>query len=125
MKASLTTHRQTVFQVVKGSCDHPTARQVFERALQHAPRLSFATVYNSLKYLTDNGYLHQVSFGEESVRYDATISQHDHLICRKCHQVVDIFNLTKLQAGKDFTTPSGFQVEDISIQIFGLCEACQ
>lgn len=124
MKHQLTSHRKTVFEVVKESMDHPTARQVFDRAVQKSPRLSFATVYNSLKYLSDNGLIKQVSFGEESIRYDATLSRHDHLFCRTCHQVSDLMDISIPSTNK-FSLPKGFKVEEVSLKISGLCEHCQ
>lgn len=124
MKHQLTSHRKTVYEVVKESPDHPTARQVFDRAVQKAPRLSFATVYNSLKYLTNNGLIRQVSFCEEFIRYDAMVERHDHLFCRGCHQVLDLMGVP-VPSNSKFSIPSGFKVEEISLNISGLCEDCQ
>lgn len=124
MRQGLTTHRQTVLEVVKESQDHPTAREVFERALQRSPRLSFATVYNALKYLTEQGLVRVVAFGDEAMRYDAMLARHDHLICRKCRRVRDLV-LKAPQPGTDFPKPRGFKVEEVSMQLVGLCEHCQ
>ena len=125
MRQGITSHRQTVLDVVKESGDHPTARVVFERALKRSPKLSFATVYNALKYLTEQGLIRAVSFGEEAMRYDAMLKRHDHLICRKCHCVKDVINIKPPQAGTDFPKPHGFRIEEISLQLVGLCENCQ
>ncbi|MBI4853588.1 MAG: transcriptional repressor [Acidobacteria bacterium] len=124
MKNQLTSHRKTVFEVVKESMDHPTARQVFDRAVQKSPRLSFATVYNSLKYLSESGLIKQVSFGEEAIRYDARLSRHDHLFCRVCHKVLDLMDIA-IPTTNNFSLPKGFKVEEISLKISGLCESCQ
>lgn len=124
MKHQLTSHRKTVFDVVKASMDHPTARQVFDRAIQKSPRLSFATVYNSLKYLSDHGLIKQVSFGEDYVRYDGMLNRHDHLFCRNCHQVADLMDLA-IPPTSNFSLPLGFKVEEVSLKITGLCQDCQ
>ena len=121
----LTSHRHTVLQVVQTSHDHPTARMVYERALKRSPKLSFATVYNSLKYLAEQGMVRQFNFGEDSARYDGTLDRHDHLVCRKCGKVDDFTRITPPQAGRDFDLPRGFKAEELSIQITGLCEKCQ
>jgi Fur family peroxide stress response transcriptional regulator len=122
--SDLTAHRQTVLEVVKTSHDHPTARMVFERALKRAPKLSFATVYNSLKYLAEQGRVRQFNFGQDSARYDGMLGRHDHLICRKCGKVEDFNRISPPKAGTDFTVPKGFKVEELSIQITGLCDKC-
>lgn len=67
MRQGITAHRQAVLDVIKASKDHPTARMVFKRALKKSPKLSFATVYNSLKYLSEQGLIRQFQFGEDSV----------------------------------------------------------
>lgn len=125
MRRPLTKHRKTVLEVICDSCDHPTARQIFDRAVQRAPRLSFATVYNSLKYLTENGFLRQVSFGEDAIRYDAKLEPHDHIVCRKCHRIDDLFNVTPQIVGNSLPLPPGFKIEEISFQAVGLCQDCQ
>jgi Fur family peroxide stress response transcriptional regulator len=120
----LTAHRQTVLEVVQMSKDHPTARMVFDRALKRAPKLSFATVYNSLKYLAEQGLVRQFNFGEDSARYDGTLARHDHLICRKCGRVEDFTRITPPRVGSDFAVPKGFKVEELSIQLTGTCDQC-
>jgi Fur family peroxide stress response transcriptional regulator len=123
--SELTSHRQTVFQVVQQSHDHPTAREVFDRAQKKAPKLSFATVYNSLKFLSENGYIRAHNFGEDSARYDGMMERHDHLVCRVCGKVEDFTEIKPPQVGQDFVQPHGFKVEEISIQVSGVCQKCQ
>ena len=125
MKPELTSHRKTVLNVVQMSHDHPTARAVFERAQKKAPGVSFATVYNSLKYLSEQGLIRSVNFGEDYARYDGMLERHDHLICRKCGKVDDFVKIEPPKVGKDFSAPKGFKVEELTIQVVGLCEKCQ
>jgi len=125
MPPELTPHRQTVFQVVQQSHDHPTAREVFDRALKKAPKLSFATVYNSLKFLSENGYIRVLNLGEDSARYDGMMERHDHLVCRVCGHVQDYTEIKPPQVGQDFTPPRNFRVEEVSIQVMGVCQKCQ
>ncbi|MBL7686171.1 MAG: transcriptional repressor [Deltaproteobacteria bacterium] len=121
----MTSHRKTVFETVKESYDHPTAKMVFDRAQKKASHLSFATVYNSLNYLVNKGLIRLVNFGEDSARYDAMMDRHDHLICKKCNKVEDFFKIESFEVGTHFPKPRGFKVEEVSIQFFGLCKECQ
>jgi Fur family peroxide stress response transcriptional regulator len=123
MPALLTKHRETVLTVIQSSKDHPTARQVFDRSLKKDPRLSMATVYNSLNFLTDGGYIRRLDSGEEGTRYDGILAQHDHLICRRCGNIEDV---DLLPAERDrFAGLSHFQVEEVSLRITGLCGKCR
>jgi Fur family transcriptional regulator, peroxide stress response regulator len=124
MESKLTPHRLAVLAIVKASKDHPTARDVFERSSRHSPKLSFATVYNALKFLTENGHVRQLRFGEDAVRYDPILDRHDHLVCRRCGKVDDAF-ASKPPITPDFKSLGGFQVEEITVQFLGICQACR
>ena len=124
MNSALTRHRQTVLEVVQSVKDHPTARQVYERSLKKDPRLSMATVYNSLNFLTEGGYIRRVVSGEEGARFDGIVERHDHLICRKCGQIEDA-DLLLPERRKNLKSPRHFKVEEVSLRITGLCEKCR
>jgi Fur family transcriptional regulator, peroxide stress response regulator len=123
MAPLLTKHRETVLNVVQSSKDHPTARQVFDRSLKKDPRLSMATVYNSLNFLTTGGYIRRMEAGEEGTRYDGILARHDHLICRLCGRVDDV-DVLPVDKARMASFPH-FQVEEISLRVTGLCAACQ
>lgn len=123
MAALLTKHRETVLTVVQSSKDHPTARQVFDRSLKKDPRLSMATVYNSLNFLTEGGYVRRLTSGEDGTRYDGILAQHDHLICRQCGVIEDVDLLPTERVR--FSNLSHFHVEEVSLRVTGLCGQCR
>ena len=49
--AGLTRQRQVVLDAVQAGDHHPTAAEVFDAARRKLPGISFATVYNSLRFL--------------------------------------------------------------------------
>ena len=53
-----TKQRQAVLQVIRESDEHLTANEVFDVARRLLPGISFATVYNSLRYLKEKGMRH-------------------------------------------------------------------
>ncbi|HMV77966.1 MAG TPA: transcriptional repressor [Leptospiraceae bacterium] len=121
MNKRLTRHRQTILENMKSRMDHPTAKMVFE-SLHSSSRLSFATVYNSLEYLVNQGYIKKLDINSDSSRYDAVMSAHAHMVCDHCRTVYD-------SPGQDaakilFENITDFQIEDISITIHGKCAAC-
>ena len=54
------------------------------------PGISFATVYNSLRFLKDAGHIAEISFGNGASRFDSMTSRHDHAICTSCGTLVDM-----------------------------------
>jgi Fur family peroxide stress response transcriptional regulator len=123
MAPLLTKHRDTVLTVVQSSKDHPTAKQVFDRSLKRDPRLSMATVYNSLNFLTTGGYIRRIEAGDDGTRYDGILARHDHLVCRSCGNIDDV-DMLPVDKVKLAQFPH-FQVEEISLRVVGLCAACR
>ncbi len=80
---SLTKQRKVVLQEIRGSDDHLTANAIFENAKQLLPSISFATAYNSVRYLKGEGYSEK-NFGSGATRFDRMTSRHDHALCIEC-----------------------------------------
>src|SRR4026209_1698044 len=85
----LTPQREAVYQVIQERDDHPTASDIFEAARRRLPSISYATVYNSLRYLKDAGLGLKIILGDGPSRYDRETERHDHAICNDCGKLVD------------------------------------
>ena len=120
----LTKQRRAVLQVIRETDEHLTANEVFEDARQLLPGISFATVYNSLRYLKQEGLIGEVSFGNDAARYDRNLTRHDHAICRVCGKLVDLD--LKIPEGliKEAAKLSRFEPESIELTLRGLCPDC-
>lgn len=120
----LTKQRQAVLRVIRGSDEHLTANEVFDKAKQLLPGISFATVYNSLRYLKDAGYIAEISFGNGASRFDALTSRHDHAICTKCGKLVDMEIELPSEVVNFAAEFSKFKIESIELTLRGLCPKC-
>ncbi len=122
---ALTPQRQAVLRVVNESEDHLTAAGIFEAARRHLPSISYATVYNSLKFLTETGLVREISFGKNSSRYDRETGRHDHAMCSRCGKLVD-FDLAETSAlTRAAARRSRFKPESIHLTLVGVCPDCQ
>lgn len=120
----LTKQRQAVLQVILAAEEHLTANEVFENARQVLPGISFATVYNSLRYLKTEGLIGEVSFGNDAARYDRNLTRHDHAICRNCGKLVDLDLNIPAALIKEAAKMSKFNAESIELTLRGLCPDC-
>jgi Fur family transcriptional regulator, peroxide stress response regulator len=121
----LTPQRQAVLDAIRGREDHPTAGDLFAAARAHLPSISFATVYNSLRYLKQAGLIREISFGDGASRYDREIDRHDHAICTRCGKLVD-FDLS--QTGdllREAARKSRFKAESVHLTLMGVCPDCR
>lgn len=120
----LTKQREVVLQVIREAETHLTANEVFDNAKRLLPTISFATVYNSLRFLKEAGHIAEIQFGNGASRFDRKLSRHDHAICNKCGKLVDIeldFPVDLVQSAAQF---SNFRPESLEFTLRGICPEC-
>ncbi len=120
----LTKQRRAVLQVIRDAHEHLTANEVFEDARRILPGISFATVYNSLRYLKNEGLIGEVRFAIDATRYDKTLARHDHAICSSCGKLVDIDLPVPGEILKKGERLSKFKADSIEVILRGTCPAC-
>ena len=120
----LTKQREVVFKVIRDAAEHLTANEVFDGAKRLLPGISFATVYNSLRFLKDAGHIAEVNFGGGASRYDRMTARHDHAICNDCGKLVDMEIELPPEIVQMATEFSKFKLESIELTLRGLCPEC-
>ena len=120
----LTRQREVVLRVIRDAHEHLTANEVFGRAKDLLPTISFATVYNSLRYLKDAGHIAEISFGNGASRFDRITHRHDHAICTSCGRLVDIEMDHPAEIMRKAARQSKFKPESIEFTLRGLCPDC-
>lgn len=120
----LTRQREAVLDVILSSHGHLTANEVFADAKAKLPTISFATVYNSLRFLKDAGHITEIQFGNGASRFDKCTHRHDHAICTSCGKLVDI----EMEIPQDIVSRaaiySNFKPESLEFTLRGLCPDC-
>lgn len=114
-----------MLEVVRHSESHLTANEVYQAALQRLPGISFATVYNSLRYLTSAGLIAEITFGNGASRFDCRVDRHDHAICTKCGVLVDLILEETADLMKMAARRSRFKAESVHLTLYGLCPTCR
>lgn len=120
----LTPQREVVLQVIRDTEQHPTASEIFEAARQRLPTISYATVYNSLKFLREAGLVREISFGDSASRYDRELERHDHAICTNCGKLVDFVVPESAELLRIAARKSRFKPESVQLTLRGLCPEC-
>jgi Fur family ferric uptake transcriptional regulator len=117
------TRQRQIIRQVFAEADRPLGPQeVLQAGQTHAPKLGIATVYRTLKGLIEEGWLVQVALPGEPSRYEiAGKAHHHHFRCRSCDRV---FEIAGCLANMKRLTPSGFQLEDHEVVLYGTCDAC-
>ena len=83
--------RIAICRYVLCEADHPTVEDVKSWADANFPKMSLATVYNTLNLLADVGLVRQVRFPHlDKAIFDANMSPHYHLIDDESGQIMDV-----------------------------------
>ena len=111
--------------------DYAVGHTIYNDLKEEHPSLSLATVYKTVASLRDAHLVTEFNVGEDSHRYDANTSFHPHLICTRCHCVVDYLNPTALESSAlsnlrtQIAEKKGFRAEAQEFDIYGICPDCQ
>ncbi len=120
----LTKQREVVLRVIRGAHEHLTANEVFERSRTLLPSISFATVYNSLRYLKEINQIAEIQFGNGASRFDRITHRHDHAICNDCGKLVDIDLPHPPELVKRAAKLSKFKPQSLEFTLRGQCPEC-
>jgi Fur family peroxide stress response transcriptional regulator len=122
---ALTRQRRVVLEVVQSSDGHLTAAEIFAAARARLSSISFATVYNSLRYLKETGLIREITFGNAASRYDRETARHDHAVCTACGKLLD-FDLAETTALMRLAARrSHFRPQSVHLTLYGLCPDCK
>ncbi len=127
MKQTLNANAQAVLCVVQAAKNHPTALEVYEAVKKAKPRMGLASVYRILHHLVEQGYIKNLSYGDESCRYDAQTSRHDHAVCTECGALLDLPLEVSLsqQVLQNAAQAAGIELGSHEVRLYGRCASCQ
>ncbi|SEJ14563.1 ferric uptake regulator, Fur family [Deinococcus reticulitermitis] len=118
-----TRQRDVISRVLAGAQGPLSVPEVLKRAQVELPGLGVATVYRTLKLLTEQRRIHPVLLDGET-RYEVTgRGHHHHFSCTVCARVFTLHTCpVALPSGTVY--PGGFVVEAHEITLYGRCPDC-
>jgi len=120
----ITPQRLAIIDVLVENRDvHPGATLIYEEARKIAKRVSLSTVYATLKEFSKNGLIKALEFDRMENRYDANLSEHINLICKRCGAIID-YDLPTTVEPRDIVKKSGFVVTEARMEYYGYCRDC-
>jgi Fur family ferric uptake transcriptional regulator len=121
---ALATRQRRAIRAVLERAGRPlAAKEVLAAARVEVPRLGLATVYRTLRGLTDEGTLAPVRLPGEAPRFEVKRrAHHHHFMCRACGGVFEVEGCVGDPAR---LTPRGFALDAHEIILYGACAACR
>ena len=120
----LTHQRMEIFREMVQASDHPDAEKVYRRVRERMPTVSMDTVYRTLWWLKDLGFISTLGPPRERTRFDANLGRHHHFICIRCGLTQDFYSdhLNNLKLPE--SVQSIGQVETMQVEVKGVCLDC-
>jgi Fur family ferric uptake transcriptional regulator len=122
-----TAQRDDIARVFFASRRHISVEELYNEVKLVNPGIGYATVYRTMKLLTECGLAVERHFRDAEARYESVAEgrHHDHLICESCGKIVEFEEerIETLQA--EVARRLGFQFTGHKMELYGLCRDCQ
>jgi len=122
-----TAQRDDIARVFFATHRHISVEELYLEVKRVNPRIGYATVYRTMKLLTDCGLAAERHFRDAEARYERTTDggHHDHLICEGCGTIVEFEEdrIERLQG--EVAQRFGFAITGHKMELYGLCRACR
>ncbi len=123
-----TIQREVILDMLYNSDEHLTPEALHHLIQEKHPDLNtgIATVYRTLSLLEDSSMVTSLSFGAQGKKYELGAKEHhDHIICTECGSISEFVDEEIELKQKKIAEKLDFLMQDHSMQIYGICEACQ
>jgi Fur family peroxide stress response transcriptional regulator len=119
----LTPQRLAILEFLDGNKNHPSAEDIYSEVKKKYPMMSFATVYNTLEALRNQGNIQELKIDPDRKRYDPDTTYHHHLICTRCKKIADINAEFEINVPDE--AKGSFEVVGNHIEFYGTCPDCK
>ncbi len=120
------TQRDFIAEAFFRTTTHISLEELLNRVRKKNSAIGYATVYRTMKLLTDGGLAVARQFGDGQTRYENLPAEghHDHIICIKCSRIEEFTN-PEIEALQEKTAKRfGFKVLNHKLELYGYCSAC-
>jgi Fur family transcriptional regulator, ferric uptake regulator len=122
-----TKQRQLIIDTFFAAEGHVTVEGLHKQVQEADARISYATVYRTMKLFAESGVAQTHSFGDGFTRYELADADthHDHLVCVHCGKITEFaepqIELLQAKVARRY----GFLVRAHKHEMYGTCADCQ
>ena len=104
---------------------HPTVAEVYDSVRREFPTIGLATVYNTLRSMTERGLVRELPFNN-ATRFDVNLTPHANLVCTRCGAIEDseACNDLLVQLQQRIAGTARFAPESQRVDVYGICARC-
>ena len=117
------TERECIKSFLADRKDHPTADVIYLNIREQFPHISLGTVYRNLALLSELGEIKKLTTGDGADHFDGNVSPHQHVICKKCHRILDL-ELNNQDYMRQASSQFSGEIESCTSYFYGTCADC-
>lgn len=120
----VTEQRKTLAKIFADHDGYLSPKDVYDLMTVNYPSVSFHTIYNNLRMLSEMGVLEHFYFMEGGLKFRRSCSSHHHhhLICVNCEKTIS-FEFCPMDQGLEL--PDNYKIVSHRFEVYGICDACQ
>ncbi|MBI5887106.1 MAG: transcriptional repressor [Deltaproteobacteria bacterium] len=121
-----TAQRDYIAEVFFKTNTHISLEELLKKVKRKTPAIGYATVYRTMKLLTECGLAIARQFGDGQTRYEnlPEHGHHDHIICIKCSKILEFQNEKIEHLQSETAKKLGFTVISHKLELYGYCAGC-
>ncbi len=105
---------------------HVSLDELLKKVKRKTPNIGYATVFRTMKLLTETGLAMERQFGDGQTRFENVPQDghHDHLICIKCAKIIEFKNQMIEDLQGKTAQKYGFKIVRHKLELYGYCADC-
>jgi Fur family ferric uptake transcriptional regulator len=121
-----TAQRDTIVKAFLSTPRHVSVEELYTDVRRRHPHIGYATVYRTMKLLTECGVAAERHFRDGEARYESAEKRHhDHLICESCGKIVE-FEEPRIERLQEETARRlDFHFTGHKMELYGVCRDCR
>lgn len=123
----MTPQRRIILDTLLKQDDHLSSEELYARVKKRDSSIGQATVYRTLKLLSDSGLVEPLDFADGVTRYEPSYGKdhHDHLICERCGKNIEIVDEIIERRQEQLAKEHGFTLLRHKMYLYGICPDCR
>ncbi len=119
--------RMQILDVFLKTEKHLTTEEFHKLVQKKHPSIGIATVYRTLKLLSDCGLCRELKLEDGITRYEHLYEHehHDHLVCTQCGALVEVLDAEIERLQEKLARSHGFEIESHKLELYGVCKKCR
>ena len=122
----LTKQREAIAAAFFDGEKHLSLSEILELSRQRQAGIGYATVYRTMRLMSEGGLATEHRFGDGETQYEASLEgeHHDHLICERCDKVIEFEDHQIELLQEAVARDHGFRISSHRHEIYGVCSSC-